>query len=367
MALVTKSIGTDARDYATITLWEAALGGAAGGGGNDALGECYADSDFDETLTIADGTPDTTTLSVEAGERHDGTAGSGAVIVRTGASCLGLQGNIVRTLEWLEIDMNSQAVADTGAVWTNGTNINVQTFKNLILHNGVNSGTFDSYGIFVAKGLPTDVLNCIFYDIEQTNVGNYNSYGIGIESPPGQAMRLLNNTVHDIEQDGSGDSFCYKFDDDADVIIKNCIGTDPDNGSTSGTEQCYEQAAPGNATVDYNLASDASASGGNSLDSKASANQYVSTAGGSEDLHLKTGADAIDVGVDLVTTPTGVNIDINGRDRDAEADTWDMGAHEFVGAPPAGWAHDFNGVANANIGSINGIALANIGAVNGIA
>ena len=44
MATITKSIGTTARDYSTITLWEAALGGAAGGAGNDAIGECYDDS-----------------------------------------------------------------------------------------------------------------------------------------------------------------------------------------------------------------------------------------------------------------------------------------------------------------------------------
>jgi len=49
MVEVLKKIGSDGgptRDYATITLWEAALGGAAGGGGNDAIGECYDDSAF---------------------------------------------------------------------------------------------------------------------------------------------------------------------------------------------------------------------------------------------------------------------------------------------------------------------------------
>jgi len=80
------------------------------------------------------------------------------------------------------------------------------------------------------------------------------------------------------------------------------------------------------------LTSDATADGTGSLTNKTSANQFVSTVGGSEDLHLKAGADAIDAGTDLVTTPTGVNIDIDGRDRDAEGDTWDIGAHEYVSA-----------------------------------
>ena len=56
----------------------------------------------------------------------------------------------------------------------------------------------------------------------------------------------------------------------------------------------------------------------------------MSTTGGSEDLHLKAGADAIDAGTDLGTTPTGVNYDIDGRDRDAEGDVWDIGADEYV-------------------------------------
>jgi len=59
---------------------------------------------------------------------------------------------------------------------------------------------------------------------------------------------------------------------------------------------------------------------------------------GSEDLHLKAQSDAIDAGTDLGTTPSGVEIDINGRDRDSQGDTWDQGAHEFVGdtPPPTG-------------------------------
>jgi hypothetical protein len=78
------------------------------------------------------------------------------------------------------------------------------------------------------------------------------------------------------------------------------------------------------------MASDTTASGTGSLDSKAATDQFVSTIEGSEDLHLKSGADAIDAGTDLGTTPTEVNFDIDNRDRDAEDDTWDMGADEFI-------------------------------------
>ena len=83
--------------------------------------------------------------------------------------------------------------------------------------------------------------------------------------------------------------------------------------------------------MDHNAADDGTESGTGSIAITA-ANEFVSTVGGAEDLHLKSGADCIDAGTDLGTTPTGVNIDIDGRDRDAEGDTWDIGADEFVAA-----------------------------------
>jgi hypothetical protein len=75
------------------------------------------------------------------------------------------------------------------------------------------------------------------------------------------------------------------------------------------------------------MSSDTSASGTDSLVSKTSADQFVSNVSGSEDLHLKTGSDALRAGVDLGTT-NGVNIDIDGRDRDSNNDTWDIGADQ---------------------------------------
>ena len=53
------------------------------------------------------------------------------------------------------------------------------------------------------------------------------------------------------------------------------------------------------------------------------------------DYHLKITASAANAGTDLGTSPTGVNLDIDGRDRDALNDTWDIGADEY-GGPPRG-------------------------------
>ena len=62
---------------------------------------------------------------------------------------------------------------------------------------------------------------------------------------------------------------------------------------------------------------------------------FVSTTAGSEDLHITEDSICVDAGTDLGTTG-GVQTDINGRDRDAQADTWDIGAHEFAPEPDAG-------------------------------
>ena len=71
----------------------------------------------------------------------------------------------------------------------------------------------------------------------------------------------------------------------------------------------------------------------------------MSVGGGSIDLKLKAGAAAIGAGADLGTGyydstsgftlatsayGTALNIDIDGRDRDAEGDDWDIGADQFV-------------------------------------
>ena len=74
------------------------------------------------------------------------------------------------------------------------------------------------------------------------------------------------------------------------------------------------------------------------LINKLAANQFVSIVIGSEDLHLKNGADAVDTGQNLGTTKE-FNIDIDGDDRDALGDDWDIGADQGIAlTPPANGA-----------------------------
>jgi hypothetical protein len=108
---------------------------------------------------------------------------------------------------------------------------------------------------------------------------------------------------------------------------KNCISTRT-TGYTN-TKDFDNVVAP-----EYCLSSDSTANGTGCLINKSAANQFVSISNGSEDYHLITSADAKNAGTDLGTSLSGVEVDIDGLDINADSsnDPWDMGADEFVGA-----------------------------------
>ena len=350
MATITKSIGTTSRDYSTIVLWEDDLDeGGIYSSGDDAVGEGYDDTDFDETPNVSSGGGIGLTsvhLTVASAERHDGTAGTGAKVVRTGSFVAGV---ITLTLwettscTWWEVDANANFGAALIQASGGGPLGNI---ANNICHDN-----FLDFGSAVLKGIVDDlsgttvgnILNNIVYDIINLNDNTDTIEGILTSVDD---IVCSNNTVYNCTNtDGSGVCYGLVIFDDIDNKVQNniVVGT---NGTTSGTVQDYSDAAPSNATVDHNLASDTTASGTGSLDSKAAGDQFVSTTGGSEDLHLKSGADAINVGTDLGTTPSGVEIDINEFDRDGGGVTWDMGAHEFIavgGGPKGPFGHPFHG------------------------
>lgn len=331
MPTITKSIGASGKDYTTITLWEADLDNDTPyDAGDVAVGECYNEV-YDESFALNGGNTlglASVTLSVAAGERHDGTAGTGARIDMSVDRAYSIEGvNRVYTIEWLEFDWNGNHGSGDWHVlyiYSNDAN-NVHFIKNCLIHDILNNnGSNHSYVMSVGLGR-CNGLNNIFYDLS-ASVNNVRTISTGSLL----AYTIANNTIFNITNSGAGTAVGLRGVNDADHTYKNniCMVCDDGDFVPGGT----------NPTSDYNMSSDATADdggGASNLINKAAANQFVSTVGGSEDLHLKAGADAIDAGIDLVTTPTGVNIDINGRDRDALGDIWDMGAHEYVAAAPS--------------------------------
>lgn len=323
---VTKSIGTASRDYSTMTLWEADLdNGAIYASGDAAVGECYDDSVFDEAVTMNGGGTiglTTVTLTVAVGQRHDGTSGTGARMVGSTSKSLtfGAVTSPQHNVSWLEWDINLK----TAAFGITLANTDARLSNAIVCRLRRNNSAVTS-GVAVS-GRPSVIMNCIVYNVKNDhatggavgfNVGNNGTSGV-------TGHEAYNLTSDNITVAGSGTPTGFAILDLVNRVAKNIVSTN------AGV--CFDPASPATVVMDHNAASDTTASGTGSLDSITPANQYVSTTVGSEDYHLKSGADCIDAGTDLGTTPSGVQFDIDGRDRDAQSDTWDIGADEFVSA-----------------------------------
>lgn len=337
MATVTKSIGTSSRDYSTIQAWEDDLDNTTPySSGDDAIGECYNDSTFNETVTINGGSTvglNSIKLSVASGERHDGTAGSGVridaattpknIVVTTSVDPI--------TIEWLEIDENTLEQSGSIEVIEGRNYSGTAAYTHLLIHHA--DASTSTYGIYV-EGTDSYAARCIVYAMDNSaDFGAFN-HAFHLGDNMNNAGGAYNCTAHDItsghaspsnrgyRNDGGGFEVMAPF-------MKNCIATNCDDACFhwGGTYQKGDYNCSSDATADDNDVTTNS-----SVINVTTANQYVSITGGSEDLHLKSGSDAIDVGVDLVNTPTGVKNDIDNYDVDAGGDTWDMGAHEFQSA-----------------------------------
>jgi len=357
MATVTKTIGTSGRDYSTIAAWEADLDeDTEYSDGDHTVGEMYADSTFTGATTTINGGSDiggsasdelaSVKLTVHADSRHDGTAESGALLKPTSGS--GHNIGIIRidvdnvTVEWLDISLDSLDSTDTNkAITLVGTNDDNIIRNNLIHDKDGNPGSNGSFMIHtLAAGATSDTLtiqNNIIYNIVET--ASDGSSAIVTNTWQGTA-NIYNNTIYNIDSAGTSkkaNGIVYGNDADATINVKNnLVAKMVADGGTSN-ERAYRQAnASSTLNASNNLSDDTitnsayKAPGSDSLQDKTLAEiSFVSTTGGSEDLHISSGSDCIDAGVDLGTT-NGVEIDINGRNRDSNGDTWDIGAHEFV-------------------------------------
>jgi hypothetical protein len=326
MATKTKSIGTDGRDYSTIAAWEADLDSAAiYQAGDDAVGECYDDSPLDEHATIDGGGTiglGSIRLTAAEGERHDGTAGTGARVVRSSAFAISVNTPVKTTVEDLELDLNG----NEGAAVRILSQADVALQRSILHGVGGQSG---NAGVLDFGHL--DLQNCLIYSIARTADDPQGVYGVR-DFYPATESRVHNLTVFRVQrQNGTGPAYGFYMQDQPTKAYRNLIAMDT-GGTSTGQKKDFSQSAFAQATVDHNLSSDATASGEGSLTGKLSSNQFISTVEGSENLHLKSGADAIDAGVDLGTTPAGVNLDVDGYDRHAAGVPWDMGADE---SPPA--------------------------------
>jgi hypothetical protein len=329
VATVTKTIGATGRDYSTITAWEADLDNAAiYAAGDDAVGECYDDATFSgEAVTINGGGTvglASRTLRAAAGHEHDGTAGTGVRIVPVSAT-ISITLSLLSRVEGLELDGNGTSqLAFLQTNWGNSTGTPNYGFHRCLVHNVSNSSHIRA---LQENGNYSYFTNCIVYRLD----GGASSSAMTAAMAPissSRAAYYINCTAWGITRvSGTGVCTAVNFGTLSNKVAINCIGGGCSHGGTGVDDAFYISGTPSGTSITYSASDDASAVWTGCISGATLG--FVSTTAGSEDLHLASDSDAIDSGSDLGTT-YGSNIDIDGRDRDSEGDTWDMGADEYV-------------------------------------
>lgn len=342
MPTTTKTVGSSvspSRDYSTFTAWEAQLENATDypSTGHDIVADVYDDSPFDEDVTIehSNGRSHASLLVNPATSHgHDGTAGTGVRIVATVDRAFVTRSETTNSdqIDLIEMDLagNDHGGANTAAFNNALGTGNGWTHTRCLIHD-VSNNNRDARG-YICDGQGSrgfSFCNNIIYDInvEQTDD---EAYGIDITGADNTNSTISNNTVYAINsRSGTSAALSYGIDvvDDADLTLRNNLVIDCTNGTSYGD---FRQSSFTNVTHSNNMSSDAT-SPDSSYRNVSTSTQFVSTTNGSEDLHLVSGSDAIDAGFDMGTT-AAFAIDIDGRNRDTETDTWDIGADELVAA-----------------------------------
>jgi len=341
--------GTFKRAFSTITLFEAMVDDASPsywGSSDDVVGELHADSNFtDATVNFSQKQSlSSVTLSVYEDDRHDGTAESGALWKPTSGS--GHNQGILRiniddmTAEWLDISFDSLDSRNTNkAIVLAGTNDDNIIRNNLIHDKNGNPGNTGPFMIHtIAAGASSDTLsiqNNIIYNIVETSSDNAIAINTNLWSG---TANIYNNTIYNIDSQATSKQargIIYGGNANNTTNIKNNLVAKMVADGAASNERAYQKTS-GSSTenASNNLSDDTTttaaykAPGSDSLQDQTLAQiAFVSTTAGSEDLHIQSSSVCAEAGVDLGTT-NEVNIDINGRDRDAEGDTWDIGAHQ---------------------------------------
>lgn len=300
----TFSIGTNGRDYSTISAWEADTDVSLTG---MVVGECYNDSVFDEEVTI-DGASNLSSsqhrrLTVAEGERHDGTEGTGARVSYSGSNDAVIYvgfGEDYCVVDWLEITVGSQNMR-----WIVGAEASNVEFHHLIIHDA-QVGDIDATAVWFDRGVNGLATNCIVYGLTGGDSGPIAFYG-------GSGETFHNCVAYDLTEavgEGQGGlGFASHFSDSP--TVTNCVAV---SCVTAGFESDV-------STTD--CASDDGTGTGISAD----ASDFADATGSPPDFHLASGSNLIDAGTDLGDVPA--KIDIDGGDRHADGGAWDIGADEF--------------------------------------
>ena len=302
------AVGDNCSDenYNTLTAWEDAKDGDLETDTRQETAEVYDDDGtITDTIQI-DGSTTTAAyymkITVPSAERHDGTeyGGTGAKIY-SGNSYY----DIIRVddsytvVEWLIMESNLKGGPDFS---TFGGRVN----NNIIT---CNTHCWSAKGIF-ADG-STNIYNNIIYGSCDDGIFVYCQYN---------DFNVYNNTIYSADGDGIQIDYAKGTCNAINNLVIGSSGTADYHTANSGAWDTFTTNGSGDASGSAGLQS-------------LTTSEWESVTGGSEDLHLAASSSSEDAGTD---NGDGVwDTDIDGRDRDTEGDTWDLGADEYVAAVSA--------------------------------
>lgn len=302
--VVINTVGSAGRQYATLDLWRAATAKHAVSLNTQYIAELYADSDFAlgaVIQTIQGATTDLTRnriIRAAVGQEWDPINQTGVKITGTAAEVLVLAEPYLR-LERVGV-FNTGAGADRECVRSTGPN----TVIDAIYAESKASTGGAGCGIHLMTGENQRAINCILVG-SGTGAAGMN-FGVLCDAPN---SLVANCDAWEVE--GAGGVGVGVKINSATSRAYNCIATD--------CTTCFDSAA--STLSDYNLSSDTTAPGSNSILSQSSANVYNGHTVG--DFRLKTTSPALNKGLSL-----GLLYFSDDFAKAVRTAPWEMGAYD---------------------------------------
>lgn len=286
LSTVTKTVKSSGGDYTSLSAWEAGEQGDLPALDEIHVAECY--NFEDTTIVFVNGWTTDATRYIEirtpAGERHNGTPGTGYRLVVTG--------NAIRIYEDYIRVYGLEIEATVNSLYINSGGGGEIRFAYNLLHGG-------QAGIEAGAGGDGNYFyNNIIYN-----------QASGIRSGGAKTVWIYNNTIVDVS---------YGMEMSGGTTNKIAINNLVDNPSITAFTGPYDAAS------DYNASSSGVATGG----ANDRINQTFTFANeASDDFHLASNdAGAKDYGV----TDPGSGLFSDDIDGDTRSGSWDIGADEYV-------------------------------------
>ena len=230
-------------------------------------------------------------LQAAAGHEHGGIAGVGVVLDGggSGQTAINIESDYVQ-IAGLELHGFGNGVG--GSIRTQSLNI---LLDRLLVHDMASHCIRNSTTVTST----VTIRNSVIYNCADKGIRGHQ---------PASTMIVQNCTVFNTASDGV-------------AVVEGTINVTNTIAMNSGGND-FDQSG-GSLIQSYNVSSDSTAGGTGSLINRLATSQFVSIASGSEDLHLRATADAVDSGSALPSFSDDVDGDLRPR-----GSGWDIGADE---------------------------------------